>query len=77
MLTNGEVTEEFAGINLVGPTESADVVVLGGAFRVNGNVHPAAEANIKADPEAANVVFSRCACVWGRGGCCLLEGGWV
>ena len=31
VLTNGEVTEEFAGINLVGPTESADVVVLGGA----------------------------------------------
>lgn len=31
VLTNGEVTEEFAGINLVGPTEAADVVVMGGA----------------------------------------------
>lgn len=36
------------------------VVVLGGAFNVNGNVNPAAEANIFGDPDAANVVFSRC-----------------
>jgi uridine nucleosidase len=35
------------------------VVVLGGAFEVNGNVNPSAEANIFGDPEAANVVFSR------------------
>ena len=35
------------------------VVVLGGAFFINGNVNPAAEANIYGDPEAANVVFSR------------------
>lgn len=35
------------------------VVVLGGAYSVNGNVNPAAEANIYGDPEAANVVFSR------------------
>lgn len=36
------------------------VVVLGGAFQINGNVNPAAEANIYGDPDAANVVFSRC-----------------
>lgn len=35
-------------------------MVLGGAFNVNGNVNPAAEANIYGDPDAANVVFSRC-----------------
>ena len=35
------------------------VVVLGGAFSINGNVNPAAEANIFGDPEAANLVFSR------------------
>jgi uridine nucleosidase len=35
------------------------VVVLGGAFLINGNVNPSAEANIYGDPEAANVVFSR------------------
>lgn len=37
----------------------ARVVVLGGAFYCNGNVNPAAEANVFGDPEAANVVFSR------------------
>lgn len=35
------------------------IVVLGGAFFCNGNVNPAAEANIFGDPDAANVVFSR------------------
>eukprot|EP00232_Nephroselmis_pyriformis_P001755 CAMPEP_0182907812 /NCGR_PEP_ID=MMETSP0034_2-20130328/34770_1 /TAXON_ID=156128 /ORGANISM="Nephroselmis pyriformis, Strain CCMP717" /LENGTH=348 /DNA_ID=CAMNT_0025043853 /DNA_START=17 /DNA_END=1059 /DNA_ORIENTATION=+ len=34
------------------------VLVLGGAFKTNGNVHPAAEANIYGDPLAADVVFS-------------------
>ena len=34
-------------------------MVLGGAFYCNGNVNPAAEANIFGDTEAANVVFSR------------------
>lgn len=31
VLSNGDVVEEFKGITLVGPTEPADVVVLGGA----------------------------------------------
>jgi inosine-uridine nucleoside N-ribohydrolase len=34
------------------------VVVMGGAFHVNGNVTPAAEANIYGDPEAADLVFT-------------------
>lgn len=33
------------------------IVILGGAFAVNGNVNPAAEANIFGDPEAADIVF--------------------
>jgi Inosine-uridine preferring nucleoside hydrolase len=32
-------------------------VVLGGAFFVNGNVNPAAEANIFGDADAADIVF--------------------
>lgn len=35
----------------------AELVILGGAFFVNGNVSPASEANIYGDPEAADVVF--------------------
>ncbi|EPS73547.1 hypothetical protein M569_01207 [Genlisea aurea] len=34
------------------------IVLLGGAFSVNGNVNPAAEANVFGDPEAADVVFT-------------------
>ncbi|KAJ0092605.1 hypothetical protein Patl1_27050 [Pistacia atlantica] len=34
------------------------IVLLGGAFSVNGNVNPAAEANIFGDPEAADIVFT-------------------
>ncbi|KAG6546253.1 hypothetical protein Mapa_012292 [Marchantia paleacea] len=34
------------------------IIVLGGAFSVNGNVNPAAEANIYGDPEAADIVFT-------------------
>lgn len=36
----------------------AEVVVMGGAATVNGNVNPAAEANIIHDPHAADVVFT-------------------
>ncbi|KGE00668.1 MULTISPECIES: nucleoside hydrolase [Rhizobium/Agrobacterium group] len=35
-----------------------EVVVMGGAFDVIGNVTPAAEANIHGDPEAADVLFT-------------------
>ncbi|RCW28635.1 inosine-uridine nucleoside N-ribohydrolase [Ciceribacter lividus] len=35
-----------------------EIVVMGGAFEVNGNVTPAAEANIHGDPEAADIVFT-------------------
>jgi inosine-uridine nucleoside N-ribohydrolase len=38
--------------------EVAEVVLMGGAALVNGNVSPAAEANIVHDPHAADVVFS-------------------
>uniref|UniRef100_A0A2P2KMX1 Uncharacterized protein MANES_05G207000 n=1 Tax=Rhizophora mucronata TaxID=61149 RepID=A0A2P2KMX1_RHIMU len=34
------------------------IVLLGGAFAVNGNVNPAAEANIFGDPDAADLVFT-------------------
>lgn len=36
----------------------ADVVMMGGAGAVNGNVNPAAEANIWHDPHAADIVFT-------------------
>ena len=35
----------------------AEVVIMGGAATVNGNVNPAAEANIYMDPHAADLVF--------------------
>nr|UXM20076.1 UGT53 [Panax notoginseng] len=35
-----------------------EIVILGGAFAVNGNVNPAAEANIFGDPDAADIVFT-------------------
>lgn len=34
------------------------IILLGGSFAVNGNVNPAAEANIFGDPDAADVVFT-------------------
>lgn len=36
----------------------AEVVIMGGAATVNGNVNPAAEANIHNDPHAADLVFT-------------------
>lgn len=36
----------------------AEVVIMGGAATVNGNVNPAAEANIIHDPHAADLVFN-------------------
>lgn len=35
-----------------------EVIIMGGAFDINGNVSPAAEANIHGDPEAADLVFT-------------------
>ncbi len=35
-----------------------EVVLMGGAATVNGNVTPAAEANILSDPDAADIVFT-------------------
>lgn len=35
-----------------------EVVIMGGAFDVPGNVTPAAEANIHGDPEAADFIFT-------------------
>ncbi|KAJ3708727.1 hypothetical protein LUZ61_012432 [Rhynchospora tenuis] len=40
------------------PKKVGQIVILGGAFWVNGNVNPATEANIFGDPEAADVVFT-------------------
>ncbi|KAJ7565419.1 hypothetical protein O6H91_02G059600 [Diphasiastrum complanatum] len=40
------------------PKKVKDIFILGGAFFVNGNVNPAAEANIFGDPEAADMVFT-------------------
>ncbi|KAF3451094.1 hypothetical protein FNV43_RR07183 [Rhamnella rubrinervis] len=40
------------------PKNIGQIVVLGGAFGVNGNVNPAAEANIFGDPDAADIVFT-------------------
>ncbi|TVU04336.1 hypothetical protein EJB05_50102 [Eragrostis curvula] len=34
------------------------IVILGGAYSVNGNVNPAAESNIFGDPDAADIVFT-------------------
>lgn len=36
----------------------SQVIIMGGAFDVNGNVSPAAEANIHGDPEAADLVMT-------------------
>ncbi|KAL3619871.1 putative uridine nucleosidase 2 [Castilleja foliolosa] len=39
-------------------TNVGQIVLLGGSFSVNGNVNPAAEANIFGDPDAADLVFT-------------------
>jgi purine nucleosidase len=39
------------------PSRIKRVVLMGGAFEVNGNVTPVAEANIIGDPHAADIVF--------------------
>jgi len=36
-----------------------ELVLMGGAATVNGNVNPVAEANIISDPKAADIVFTR------------------
>lgn len=56
----GPLTNVALAIQL-DPTFSKNVgqiALLGGAFAVNGNVNPAAEANIFGDPDAADVVFT-------------------
>ncbi|XP_010251428.1 PREDICTED: probable uridine nucleosidase 2 isoform X2 [Nelumbo nucifera] len=40
------------------PKKIGQIVILGGAFSVNGNVNPAAEANIFGDPDSADIVFT-------------------
>ena len=40
------------------PSRIKRVVLMGGAFQVEGNVTPVAEANIWGDPDAADVVFT-------------------
>ncbi|WP_409272033.1 nucleoside hydrolase [Neobacillus sp. SCS-31] len=39
------------------PKKVKEVVIMGGAVKVPGNVTPVSEANIAGDPEAANMVF--------------------
>lgn len=45
-------------------TKWKELVILGGAFQVSGNVSPAAEANIFGDPEAADFVLSVGENIW-------------
>ncbi|XP_025817270.1 probable uridine nucleosidase 2 isoform X2 [Panicum hallii] len=40
------------------PKKVGQVVVLGGAYSVNGNVNPAAESNMFGDPDAADRIFT-------------------
>lgn len=40
------------------PEKVKEVVIMGGAIRVPGNVTPVSEGNIAGDPEAAHMVFS-------------------
>ncbi|KAF8762179.1 hypothetical protein HU200_009726 [Digitaria exilis] len=40
------------------PKKIRQIIVLGGAYSVNGNVNPAAESNIFGDPDAADIIFT-------------------
>ncbi|CAN6453562.1 unnamed protein product [Victoria cruziana] len=40
------------------PRKIRQIILLGGAFSVNGNVNPAAEANVFGDPDAADMVLT-------------------
>ncbi|KAF6137510.1 hypothetical protein GIB67_031789 [Kingdonia uniflora] len=40
------------------PKKIGQIIILGGAFAVNGNVNPSTEANIFGDPDAADFVFT-------------------
>ncbi|KAF8724037.1 hypothetical protein HU200_021046 [Digitaria exilis] len=40
------------------PKKIGQIIVLGGAYSVNGNVNPAAESNIFGDPDAADIIFT-------------------
>ncbi|WVZ71842.1 hypothetical protein U9M48_020376 [Paspalum notatum var. saurae] len=40
------------------PKKIGQIIILGGAYSINGNVNPAAEANIFGDPDAADMVFT-------------------
>ncbi|CAL4950815.1 unnamed protein product [Urochloa decumbens] len=40
------------------PKKIGQIVVLGGAYSVNGNVNPAAESNMFGDPDAADIIFT-------------------
>ncbi|OEL14257.1 putative uridine nucleosidase 2 [Dichanthelium oligosanthes] len=40
------------------PKKIGQIVLLGGAFSVNGNVNPAAESNMFGDPDAADIIFT-------------------
>ncbi|XP_031494556.1 probable uridine nucleosidase 2 isoform X2 [Nymphaea colorata] len=40
------------------PRKVRQIILLGGAFSVNGNVNPAAEANVFGDPDAADMVLT-------------------
>ena len=43
---------------LFSQTKKRQIVIIGGAFSMNGNVNPGARENIFGDPEAADRVFT-------------------
>ncbi|KAE8783904.1 nucleoside N-ribohydrolase 1a [Hordeum vulgare] len=46
------------------PKKIGQIIILGGAYSVNGNVNPAAEENIFGDPDAADVVLHAALIFW-------------